>query len=267
MRSSRWVIGFAGLLFIWWVGAEWVSKARQHDLPKTTITRLYPRPAQVAAAALELPFSDVLHNITVSSFRVLAGFLLAAVVAVPLGFIFGRLRTVAGAFEPVNDFIRYLPVAGFSTLAIFLLGTGDASAVLVVFLGTAFHLVVANTDAVRRVPTVYFDLGRTKGLSRSQLIRRILIPAAAPAIWDNLRISVGWAWSYVTLAEIMGSEGGLGHAIEVSRRYIRTDQVLVWITIVGLLGVLSDVVMRFAGHRMFGWAYALSAIDQKARRT
>src|SRR5205823_2579160 len=147
-------------------------------------------------------------------------FSFAAITAVPLGFVLGRLRLVATAVEPANDFLRYLPVAGFSTLAIFLLGTGNASAVLVVFLGTVFHLVVATTDVVRRVPAVYFDLGRTKGLNQVQLISKILVPAAAPAIWDNLRISVGWAWSYVTLAEIMGSEGGLGYAIEVSRRYI-----------------------------------------------
>ena len=266
MRPVRWVVGFALLLFVWWAGAEYVSKARQGDLPEATITRLYPRPEQVVAAALELSASDFVDNIAVSSLRVLSGFLLAAVIAVPLGFVLGRVRSVAAALEPANDFLRYLPVAGFSTLAIFLVGTGDASAILVVFLGTVFHLVVANTDAVRRVPAVYFDVGRTKGLSQVQLARRILVPAAAPAIWDNLRISIGCAWSYVTLAEIMGSEGGLGHAIEVSRRYVRTDQVLVWIITVGLLGVVSDVLMRVLGHRMFGWASALSAVNDKVRK-
>jgi NitT/TauT family transport system permease protein len=265
MRFVRWVVGFAVLIIFWLAGAAYV-RATRVDIPPATIDRLYPLPQQVVAAALDLSASDVANNVALSSYRVLNGFLLAAAMAVPLGFVLGRFRWLASALEPANDFLRYLPVAGFSTLVIFLLGTGNASAVLVVFLGTAFHLVVATADVVRRVPAVYFELGRTKGLTRLQLLWKILLPAAAPAVWDNLRISVGWAWSYVTLAEIMGCEGGLGHAIEVSRRYIRTDQVLVWIIIVGLLGLFSDLLMRFLSRRMFGWAAALSAASPEARR-
>jgi NitT/TauT family transport system permease protein len=171
-----------------------------------------------------------------------------------MGFGIGRLRFVAEALEPANDFLRYLPVAGFSSLTIFLLGTGDASATLVVFIGTVFHLVVATADVVRRVPPAYLDLGRTMSYGAIRRLRRIIIPATSPAVFDNLRIAVGWAWSYVTLAEIMGAEGGLGHAIEVSRRYIRTDQVLLWIAIVGILGLMSDQAMRAFGRRWFRWA-------------
>ncbi len=161
---------------------------------------------------------------------------------------------VAAALEPANDFLRYLPVAGFTSLTLFLLGTGNISAVLVVFAGTVFHLVVATADVVRRVPSEYLDLARTMSYGPFRRLRRIIIPAASPAVFDNLRISVGWAWSYVTLAEIMGTQGGLGHAIEVSRRYIRTDQVLLWIAIIGVLGLLSDTLMRLLGRRWFRWA-------------
>jgi len=245
--------GFLLVLLLWGGGTVYVRMIRT-DLPPATLERLYPLPHQVVAAAAELPWLEVLHQAWLSTCRVLLGFCAAAVVALPLGCGIGRLRAVAEGLEPVNDFLRYLPVAGFSSLTIFLFGTGDIGAVLVVFLGTVFHLVVATADAVRRVPTAYVDLGRTMAYGAVHRLRRIILPAAAPTVFDNLRIAVGWAWSYVTLAEIMGIQGGLGHAIEVSRRYIRTDQVLLWITIIGLLGLLSDQVMRALGRRWFRWA-------------
>ena len=247
------IVGYLIILLLWVGGAVYVRTTRT-DLSPETVEQLYPLPHQVVAAAAEVPWREVLRYVCLSTSRVLLGFLSAALVALPIGFGIGRLRFFAEILEPANDFLRYLPVAGFSSLTIFLLGTGNTSAILVVFIGTIFHLVVATADAVRRVPTAYLDLGRTMSYGAIRRLRRIIIPAAAPAVFDNLRIAVGWAWSYVTLAEIMGTEGGLGHAIEVSRRYIRTDQVLLWIIIIGVLGLISDQAMRALGRRWFRWA-------------
>jgi NitT/TauT family transport system permease protein len=247
------IAGFLLLLIGWVAGATYVRTTRT-DLAPAVIERLYPLPQQIVVAAVELPPSEVWRYVRLSTYRVLLGFFAAAVVAVPVGFAIGRLRLVAEALEPANDFLRYLPVAGFTTLAIFLLGTGNASAILVVFTGTVFHLVVATADAARRVPVAYLDLARTMSFGPLRRFFAVVVPAASPSVFDNLRIAVGWAWSYVTLAEVMGAEGGLGHAIEVSRRYIRTDQVLVWIAIIGILGVGSDQVMRAFGRRWFRWA-------------
>ena len=254
MKRIIWsTIGFTILVLLWIGGALYVRAIRT-DLTPDVLERLYPLPHQVLTAATELPWPEILHNVWLSTLRVLLGFTMAAVVALPLGFGMGRLWVVTAMLEPANDFLRYLPVAGFSSLTIFLLGTGDASAILVVFVGTVFHLVVATADAVRRIPSAYLDLAHTMSYGPLRRFRRIIIPAASPAVFDNLRIAVGWAWSYVTLAEIMGTEGGLGHAIEVSRRYIRTDQVLLWIAIVGILGLLSDQIMRALSRRWFRWA-------------
>lgn len=247
------IVGFLLLLIVWFAGAAYVRTTRT-DLTPEVIERLYPLPHQVAIAVAELSMPDVMRHVRLSTYRVLLGFLTAAAVAVPLGFAIGRVRLVAEALEPANDFLRYLPVAGFTTLTIFLLGTGNASAVLVVFIGTVFHLVVATADAARRVPAAYLDLARTMSFGPLRRFFTVVVPAASPAVFDNLRIAVGWAWSYVTLAEIMGAEGGLGHAIEVSRRYIRTDQVLFWITVIGILGLASDQAMRALARRWFRWA-------------
>jgi NitT/TauT family transport system permease protein len=246
-------VGFILILAVWTAGATLVARNRQDLAPKVR-EQLYPTPSQILAAARELPPSTIAANVGRSSERVLLGFLAAALLALPFGFAIGRSKLFAQALEPANDFLRYLPVAGFSSLAIFLLGTGDVSAVAVVFMGTVFHLVVATADVVRRVPQAYTDLGETIGLGKLQRLLRIVLPASSPAVFDNLRIAVGWAWSYVTLAEIMGTDSGLGHAIEVSRRFIRTDQVLFWILLVGGLGLLSDQLLRAISIRIFRWA-------------
>jgi NitT/TauT family transport system permease protein len=247
------ITGFLLILLVWLAGASYVRTTRT-DLTPAVIERLYPLPHQVITAALEIPLQDILQEVKLSAFRVMIGFGLAALCAVPAGILIGRVQFIARMLEPANDFLRYLPVAGFSSLTIFLLGTGNASAVTVVFIGTVFHLVVAIADAVRRVPAAYLDLAHTLSYPPLRRLTHIIIPAAAPAIFDNLRIAVGWAWSYVTLAEIMGTTGGLGQAIEVSRRYIRTDQVLWWIALIGLLGLLSDQLMRAVSRHWFRWA-------------
>lgn len=256
------ILGVAGgliILLLWCVGAEYVRAARV-DLPENIVRQLYPLPQQIAAVVFEIPASVILENVIISTTRVLLGFLGATLIAILLGFAIGRLRTVAYIAEPTNDFLRYLPVAGFTSLAIFLIGTGNASAILVVFLGTVFHMTVAVADSARRVPHAYVDLARTMNLSRIETVCRVIVPAALPAIYDNLRISVGWAWSYVTLAEVMGTSGGLGHAIEISRRYIRTDQVLFWMILIGILGLMSDQIMRRLGYRLFRWTSGARAL-------
>lgn len=261
IRPNKIMAGFAGSLTVlvaWYAGAEYVRVLRT-DLPKAVVRQLYPLPDQVLAVLFELPMSQILENVAVSTVRVMSGFFAALVVALPLGFAIGRIRLIAEIAEPTNDFLRYLPVAGFTSLTLFLIGTGNASAILVVFLGTVFHLTVAVADAARRTPQAYLDLAKTMSLGKIETVRSITIPACLPAVYDSLRISVGWAWSYVTLAEILGTSGGLGQAIEIARRYIRTDQVLFWMILIGLLGLLSDQVLRQLGKRLFRWTDASRA--------
>lgn len=263
MRSpKRLVLGIAGgvvFLCLWYVGAEFVRVVRV-DLPENIVRQLYPLPQQVIAVAFEIPVLEIVQNVAISSTRVLLGFMGAALIALPVGFAIGRLLPVAQFAEPSNDFLRYLPVAGFTSLTIFLIGTGNGSAILIVFLGTVFHLIASVADAARRVPHAYVDLAKTMNLKRAETLGLIVFPAALPAVYDSLRISIGWAWSYVTLAEVMGTTGGLGHAIEIARRYIRTDQVLFWMVLIGLLGLATDQFMRLLGGRFFRWSASSTSL-------
>src|SRR5690349_10236212 len=117
MKGILGLMGGAILLLFWYAGSEYVRAAR-FDLPDAVLRRLYPLPQQIISVAFEIPISEILSNVAISTARVLSGFLAAAVVAVPLGFGIGRILPVAYIAEPTNDFLRYLPIAGFTSLTI-----------------------------------------------------------------------------------------------------------------------------------------------------
>jgi NitT/TauT family transport system permease protein len=86
------------------------------------------------------------------------------------------------------------------------------------------------------------------------ILRRVVLPASAPAIWDTLRITLGWAWTWLVIAELVAASDGLGHRIIVAQRYFQTDTIFVGILVIGLLGLVMDQVMKFTGKRIFRWA-------------
>ena len=106
-------------------------------------------------------------------------------------------------------------------------------------------------DAIKRVPPDFVGLGRTLGLSDRKILLRIVIPSALPAIWDALRISLGWAWTWLVLAELVASTSGLGYRIVVSQRYFQTDTIIGYILLLGLLGLITDQIMRAAERVLF----------------
>ena len=114
--------------------------------------------------------------------------------------------------------------------------------------------VLLVMDNVNRVPREYVDISHTLGMRDSKVLRRVVLPAAAPAIWDTLRITLGWAWTWLVIAELVAASDGLGHRIIVAQRYFQTDTIFVGILVIGLLGLVMDQVMKFTGKRIFRWA-------------
>jgi NitT/TauT family transport system permease protein len=132
-------------------------------------------------------------------------------------------------------------------------GIGDAQKIAVITIGVVFQLIlVISADSVA-VPQELIEAGRTFGLSRSQVLWRIVVPWSMPAIWDDLRIAAGWAWSYLVLAELVAGNRGIGYFIIQSQRYLETDRVFAGILFVGILGVLTDLLFRVSGARLFRW--------------
>jgi len=147
-----------------------------------------------------------------------------------------------------------MPVVGFVPLTIVWIGIDDWQKFSIVFIGTFFQQVLLVMDNVKRVPHELVDVGRTLGMRDVSLLSRIIVPSAAPAIWDTMRISLGWAWTWIVLAELVAATSGLGYRITVSQRYFQTETILGYLVVLGLLGLITDQLMKFVGRVAFRWS-------------
>ncbi len=214
-----------------------------------------PAPGEVAARAVELARSGVLWQDAAASFyRVTVGFLISSALAVPLGILMGTYKLAEAAVEPTVDLIRYMPAVAFLPLTILWVGIGDGQKFLIIFIGTFFQQVLLVMDNVKRVPRDFLNVGYTLGLSEGAILRKIVLPASAPAIFDTLRVTLGWAWTYLVVAELVAADAGLGHRIMQAQRYFQTDTIIVGILVIGILGLITDFAFKFAHGRLFGWA-------------
>jgi NitT/TauT family transport system permease protein len=188
-----------------------------------------------------------------SLIRIGGAFLLSVVIALPLGVLSGQIPTVARLVQPLCGFTRYLPVAALVPLCILWFGIGDGQKIAVITIGVVFQLTLLLTADSAAIPKELIEAGRTFGLSRGQIIWRIVLPYSIPRMWDDLRIAAGWAWSYLVLAELVAGNRGIGYFIIQSQRYLDTDQVFAGILFVGILGLLTDLLFRFSGSWLFRW--------------
>ena len=186
--------------------------------------------------------------------RVLGGFLIAAALALPLGVLMGAYKPVEAFFEPFVSFARYLPASAFIPLLILWAGIGEAQKLAVIFIGSFFQLVLMIAVTVGNTRRDLVEAAYTLGVSDRGLIRRVLIPGAAPEIAETLRMVLGWAWTYVIVAELIGASTGIGHMITDSQALLATDQIIFGIIVIGLIGLCSDLLFKWANRRFFPWA-------------
>lgn len=211
-----------------------------------------PSPASVVAQLAKLAADGTLWtDMGVSVYRILIGFLLASAMAIPLGLLVGSYLTWEAAVEPLVDFVRYMPVVAFVPLSILWVGTGDAQKFLIIWIGTFFQQVLLVMDVVKRVPPDFIGLGRTLGLSDRKIITRIILPSAMPGIWDTLRITLGWAWTWLVVAELVAATSGLGYRIVVAQRFFQTNTIFGYILLLGVLGLVTDQAMKAAATHLF----------------
>ncbi|MER8373240.1 ABC transporter permease [Mesorhizobium sp. M1406] len=226
---------FVGLGLAWWA-ATGLGLVKPIFLPS---------PGSVATQIAKLAGDGTLWlDLKASMYRISIGFLIASALSIPIGVLIGSFRSWEAAIEPLVDFIRYMPVVAFVPLSILWAGTGDSQKFLIIFIGTFFQQVLMIMDNVKRVPADFIGLGRTLGLPDRKILTRIVVPSALPGIWDTLRISLGWAWTWLVLAELVAATSGLGYRITVSQRYFQTNTIIGYILLLGLLGLITDQVMK-----------------------
>ena len=239
------VAAFAVMLAAWWLAAAL----------NLTSDLFLPSPGQVWSRGVELARDGTLGSATWESFRRISiGFLISTAFGLPIGILIGTYRVAEAAIEPPVDFIRYMPAVAFVPVSIVWFGVGESQKYVLIFIGTFFQQVLMVMDNVKRVPREYVDIGYTLGLRDPGILLRIVLPASAPAIWDTLRITLGWAWTWLVVAELVAAPNGLGHLILTAQRYFETDTIFLGILIIGLLGLAMDQAMKIIGGRVFGWA-------------
>jgi NitT/TauT family transport system permease protein len=194
------------------------------------------------------------YDILWTVWRVLGGFLIAAALALPLGVLMGAYKPVEAFFEPFVSFARYLPASAFIPLLILWAGIGEAQKLAVIFIGSFFQLVLMIAVTVGNTRRDLVEAAYTLGVNDTSLIRRVLIPGAAPEIAETLRMVLGWAWTYVIVAELIGASSGIGHMITDSQALLATDQIIFGIIVIGLIGLLSDLFFKFVNRKLFPWA-------------
>lgn len=189
----------------------------------------------------------------VSIYRIVAGWLAATVVAVPVGILMGNYRIAEGLLSPFVSTLRYMPVVALIPLTILWSGIGDGQKILILFLGTFFSQVLMIMDNVKTIDMNLIRAGQTLGFSNGEILRRIILPAAAPAIWDTFRITIGWTWTYLVVAELVAANEGLGRRIMDAQRYMSTQTIIFGTLFIGLLGLVTDALFKAAGRVMFRW--------------
>jgi NitT/TauT family transport system permease protein len=194
------------------------------------------------------------HDIGMTVWRVVGGFAIAAAIALPLGVMMGAYKPVEAFFEPFVSFARYLPASAFIPLLILWAGIGEAQKLAVIFIGSFFQLVLMIAVTVGNTRRDLVEAAYTLGVKDAGLIRRVLIPGAAPEIAETLRMVLGWAWTYVIVAELIGASSGIGHMITDSQALLATDQIIFGIIVIGLIGLVSDFAFKWFNRRLFPWA-------------
>ncbi|HKX19827.1 MAG TPA: ABC transporter permease [bacterium] len=214
-----------------------------------------PSPTAIAKSGAEMTADgSLLGNAGASLYVIVTGWALAVVTGVPTGILMGSFKAVEALIEPVIDFVRYLPVSALIPLLILYIGIGTAEKVAVIFIGTFFQLVLLVADVSAHVPREQIDVSYTLGASRAQVVRRVLLPATLPGVMDTLRITMGWAWTYLVVAELVSADRGLGYLILNSMRGLFTDRIFVGLFTIGGLGLGFDLLFKWLHRRLLPWS-------------
>lgn len=215
---------------------------------------LLPPPARLVSAAHELLTDGSLTRHVVASLqRVLVGFLLAALVGMTLGVLLGWSRTLSDFFRPIIESVRPIPPIAWTPIAILWFGVGNAPSYFLVFIGAVFPVFVNTFAAVRNIDRTQINAALCLGAGPSLLIRDVLVPASLPIIFPGLRIALGIGWMCVVTAELIAAQSGLGYMIQQNRVLLQTQNVVVGMIVIGIIGFAMSGLMSVLERCIAPW--------------
>ena len=188
-----------------------------------------------------------------STARVLVGWIFSVIVALPVGMLMANSKRFSAFIQPIIEFARYLPVVALVPLTLLYLGIGEVQKYTIIFLGTFFQLVLMICDTVSSVDNNMINAAKTLGSNRFQIYKEVIFPAALPGLMDDFRLTIGWAWTYLVVAEMVAANNGLGYMILKSQRYLATDTIFAGLILIGLIGLVTDWVFRLLTRIVAPW--------------
>ncbi|MGI6611344.1 MAG: ABC transporter permease [Limnochordia bacterium] len=213
-----------------------------------------PGPKAICEAAVHMITDGTLWTDTLASiYRIMVGWAISTLVAVPLGLLIGNFRFFEALFDVPIALTRYMPVVALIPLTILWVGVGDSQKFVIIFLGTFVQEVLMIADNVKSVPKDLINVAYTFGYSKWEVLWRVVLPYSLPGIFDTFRLTIGWAWTYLVVAELVAANTGLGYRIMAAQRYLATDVIILGIVVIGILGMITDLSLKFVYRRVFPW--------------
>jgi len=247
-QRLKWALMVMSVLLpflLWWAIAStgWIND------------KFLPTPAMVTTSLLNLWQEGYLLSDTLASFlRVSAGFLLAALVSIPMGIGMGAFPSVRSLLEPLIGIVRYMPAPAFIPLLVIYLGLGEEPKIALIFIGTVFFNTLMIMDAVKFVPKELIETTYTLGGDRRQVLLQVITPYVIPSIFDTLRVNMAASWNLVIVAELVAADSGLGKRIAISQKFFQTDDIFACLIVLGLIGFILDLSLQAAMRMTCQWA-------------
>jgi len=192
---------------------------------------------------------SILHSITV----IFYGFFFSALLGVPLGILCGTFAFFSRLVDPFVDFVRYMPTPAFGALAVAFFGISDAPKVMIIFIGTFFQMVLVIGNTTRQLDPSLLEAAQTLGANRKRLVTRVIVPGILPNLYRDMRILLGWAWTYLIVAELIGASSGISYLINQQTKYRTYDNVFAAIVMIGISGLFTDQILKRFESRLFPW--------------
>jgi NitT/TauT family transport system permease protein len=257
-RRALWFEYHKPIPLLWSVGlgvAVWVIFFGLWELAaaKGWVNTLFMPPPHQVLSTLYTMIAErgFLWDIGISIYRILASFLLACAIAIPLGVLMGSFRAVDAFFNPFVSAWRYLPAPAFIPLLLMWFGAGEGSKLALLFIGVIFFLITLIMDHTRAVREELIETAMTLGANRWQILSTIVLPAVAPKILISMRQMLAVSWTYLVIAEIVASTTGIGAVMMRGQRFLKVDEIMAGILVIGLVGLLFDFLFRWAQGLLF----------------
>ena len=228
----------------------------------------FPPPSKLAATLRDMVVVGFPKGITVwqhigaTAWRILLGYLLAVIVAIPLGMIIGSAKLLDKASSPVITFSRSVATISLLPLAVAWFGVGELTRVLLIFYGCFFIILTNVVEGVKHVDITLVNAGRMLGSSRKQLFFRVILPATLPKIFAGMKVALGIAFMVIVAVEMIGTIQGLGALIMEARTFYRSDAAMVGMIFIALIGFFLSKILDWVEQTLLPWAPDLEDVER-----